>query len=231
MLEDLNDRILAAYAYRDTADVFLKKLGDADNAAYGYRIALTYARLERLTEVDSIQTALEQCQGGPRPVKDRVAKAAELDPIVMSVLSHVSDWEHFSSVLQLREELRNLADAKKPHDPQMAISIWRTVAALSWEADDQNWLAGALNEAATLSLGVGDTDSAQWYYEQGSNAARQVHDWRQLMMCQYNLGTLFGDRGDKKAAANCLDEAVQSARRMGDDNGLARVLKAVQDFA
>ena len=225
VLEGLNDRALAAMAYRDTADVYLRQLRQPEQAAHGYRIALTYARMERLTEESEIQAGLEACLGGPRSVRQRVETAAKQDGIVAEVLAAVPGWEKFASAEALRDELRKRADAATGSDPDAAVALWRTVAALSWEMDDQNWLAGALNEAGMICDRTGESETAQWYYGEAGKAARTVHDWNQLAMCQYNLGKLLAQRGEREAALAALKEAEESAHRMGDGMKLQKILE------
>jgi tetratricopeptide (TPR) repeat protein len=223
VLEELNDRALAAMVYRDTADLYLRELHQPAQAAQGYRIALTYARLERLTEVPEIQAGLEACQGGPRSVRQRVETAAKQDAIVVEVLAGVPGWDRFDSTDALRDELRKRADAGEDNDPDAAVALWRAVAALSWEMDDQNWLAGALNEAGMICHRSGELETAQWYYQEAGKAARSVHDWNQLGMCRYNLGSLLAERGERDAALAALKESEESAHRMGDGMKLRKI--------
>jgi tetratricopeptide (TPR) repeat protein len=226
VLERLDDRMRAAFAYNDTARVYLQELNQPKEAAYGYRIALTYARMERLKLEDEIQAGLEMCLGGPRSMTERVETATKQDQIVAAVLASVPNWEKFTSTEKLRDELRNRAEMSKKSDPDAAIALWRTVAALSWEQDDQNWLAGALNEAGMICAQTNEAEMAKWYYEEASRISREVHDWNQLAMCQYNLGTLLAQQGELVAAREAMKEAEENARRMGDTMSLQKVLDA-----
>ncbi len=116
--------------------------------------------------------------------------------------------------------------AARMHYLMLDFEGWHTLGEASlrlWrELGDAWWIAVTLELLGVHSLFTGDLPTAQACFEEGVRLARQVDDPWPLVMCLVRLSNIYM-RTDMPAVRPLLDEAVATARRVGDRTLLGAV--------
>lgn len=98
-----------------------------------------------------------------------------------------------------------------------ALTHFRTIG-------EQNGVANALGNLATIAHHTGDLDAARRLREEGLAIQRKTGDQRGISMFLQNLGNLHSHCGRHEEAIACLTESLDIRREMGDKDDIAHSL-------
>lgn len=225
--EELGQFAYAANTAREQGRALARVPDQRDQSAAWYRIALSYAFVERLEqEPEAIWRELEQCLlGRVRTLPEILDEISAVDADIAETLEAViGDPAETTAADALSNVTVAAQRAAQLGDPPTAIQLWRACATLADASGIWNYVAGALNELGMIASRQGDPRTAARHYEEAATLSRSIRDWRQLAMCGHNRGQLALADDDADAAVAQLEEATKAARRANDDEVLLPTL-------
>lgn len=213
-------------ANREKQRFYLRRAGEAAQAAYANRAALDYfTRLLPLLHAEH-QGAVQIKLGQIRDTLGQYAEAEEHFQAALTLADQVGDRTLLAQGQIALGELR-----RKQSDYAEADRCFSQAQTLAQQMGDDASMAKALVCAGSLALYRGDYDTARQSYTQGLAIRRRLSDRSQVANTLSDLAITAANQGDLDAADALFVESLSIRRELGDQWGVANSLNNLGELA